>query len=724
MNKHFQEVLSLAQSGRIRDAFERCEKLIRKNPRDTDYLLLAASLHASKNEFSQVTEYCKHAIQIDPRNIRALYNIGVAYLNLGDYQNARKYGNKLISLDKKNAKALSNLGLACWHLGEFEQAIENNLAAIKIEPTSATAHNNLGLAYKSSKNIDLAISAFKQAISINPNYTDALYNYGITLLEENNEAGNTILDTLLKINPNYPELHNYRGLKLLESGNSKDAITHFQTAITNKPNYFEAYCNLGNALMQDKNFIAAESMYRKAIEIKPDYANAYNNLGNALLDQDNYSQHHVEAEQCYLKAIDLAPNLDDAYKNLAVCYTSDNKPEKAMHYYKIYNERSPGNKVVIAGMGSLLERQGDFAQCKDLLEPYIDEQQPDIDILLTFSKIAKKTKQQQKAIDALLSIDDDKIDNTKIVEKYYALGKLAESEKSSPDVIFSYYKKANDREEDRHDIEKSGEIFNNIREYFTKEKISTLNRAKNNSKLPIFIVGMPRSGTSLAEQILDSHPEIYGAGELHDIHSLTQKLNQEISPTGSFPKNLDNMSTAYATNIAQMHLDTLKAMSPDSSRIVDKMPHNFQALGTLNLLFPKATVIHCTRSSIDTCLSIYFQHFNKHHAYANSLEMLGKYYNQYADLMEHWKSTLDINFIELNYENVIANPETEVRRLLDTCEVEWNPVCLKFNENKRTVMTPSYDQVRQPLYNSSVAKWKKYEAHLDELIKCLGERAN
>ena len=146
-------------------------------------------------------------------------------------------------------------------------------------------------------------------------------------------------------------------------------------------------------------------------------------------------------------------------------------------------------------------------------------------------------------------------------------------------------------------------------------------------------------------------------------------------------------------------------------------------LGVINILFPKATILHCKRSSVDTCLSIYFQRFNKHHSYSNSLKKLGQYYNLYADMMDHWKMTLDINIIDLEYERVIASPEEEMRKLLGECGIDWDPACLKFHETKRTVMTPSYDQVRRPIYTSSVAKWKKYEHHLGDLITSLGNRA-
>jgi len=722
MNKKIQDILALAQTGNTAEALQKSIKAVNKKPRDINFLLLTASLYAQQNDFDNVISYCLKAIQLDKKNESALYNIGIAFLQVKDYKNALLYSKKSIALNSKNAKALANAGLACWNMADFETAKSNYLTALKFDPNNANTHNNLGLTYKSLKEYDSAIEHFRIAIKLLPSMAEALYNLGITLIDNGDETGNEYIDRALIANPDYPEANNFKGQTLLESGHNSKAIELFTRAIKSKEDYFEAYCNLGNALMEGRHFHAAEEMYRKAILYKPDYANALNNLGNALLDQENYSQHYDEAEKLYLKSIELAPKIPDAYKNLAVCYQGQGKHEKALEYFTEYNKKVANDEVCIAGMASIFEHQANHDKGLEILKPYLDKDEINTEIVLAYGKLAKHHKLEEHAITLLEDLDDEKLITKHKVEKYFALGKLYESSKIT-DKTFISYKKANDLDEDKHDFAETEKMFNNIKKYFTKEKLQSLNRSENTSDLPIFIVGMPRSGTSLAEQILASHSSVYGAGELENIHNMVQKIASDIKPTNSYPQCLDNLSVKYATNIATEHLSTLQDMSPESAKIVDKMPHNFLGLGTINLLFPNATVIHCLRSSIDVCLSIYFQHFNKHHSYSNSLEMLGKYYNLYADLMEHWKNTLDINFIELRYENVISNPEQEIRSLLEKCNLEWEPACLEFHKNKRTVMTPSYDQVRRPIYTSSVEKWRKYEPFIEELINNLGERA-
>ena len=722
MNKRFQDILNLAQTGQTNEALKKCERAIKKKPREVNLLLLAASLYANDNNYFKIVEYCLQALSIEPRNSNALYNVTIAYLFLCDYQNAIKYGQTLIKHNKNHAGGHANLGLAYWNLDNLELAKKHALLADKLDKNIASNHNNLGLIYKSSGDISQAIQYFKKAISLNTQLSEAYYNCGITLIENNDNEGEVYLDKALLINPDYPEVNNFKGMQLLDSKQSKESINYFKKAITAKPDYVEAYCNLGNALMLEKQFQSAEAIYRKAIEQKPDYANAYNNLGNALMEQDEYRGHYEEAESVYLKAIALAPELYDSYKNLAICYQGQGKHNESLHYFQVYDEHEPNNQIVIASMASLHERRAEFDEGMALLSPYIDQDNVSAEIIIAFAKFARHFKLQDQAITALLKIDDENIEKNLKVEKYYALGKLAEP-KDDVDDTFEYYRRANTLEDEKFSIAHEQKKFDNIKSYYSKEKIETLPRSTNNSELPIFIVGMPRSGTSLAEQVLASHPAVYGAGELEDIYTIIKKIAANFNPADNYPACMDDMTHELATQLSIEHIEMLQNMSPEASYIVDKMPHNFLGLGLINILFPQATVIQCKRSSVDTCLSIYFQHFNKHHAYANSLKMLGEYYNLYADMMEHWKKTLDINFIELEYEQVIANPEEEMRQLLEKCHIHWDPACLKFHENKRTVMTPSYDQVRRPIYTSSVAKWKKYEHHLTELIDSLGERA-
>ena len=238
---------------------------------------------------------------------------------------------------------------------------------------------------------------------------------------------------------------------------------------------------------------------------------------------------------------------------------------------------------------------------------------------------------------------------------------------------------------------------------------------------PVFIVGMPRSGTSLTEQILASHPEVFGAGELNDINESIAKLPAMIRNNNTYPGCIKDLNQEIADKLAQEYLTRLDSFSTEKKRITDKMPHNFVNLGLISLLFPEARIIHCLRDPRDTCLSLYFQDFGWIHPYATRLENLGNYYVQYKRLMKHWTSVLDTPILTIQYEDIISDQEHISRELVNFCGLDWHDDCLQFYASTRTVATASYDQVRQPIYKKSIGRWKNYEKHLDPLTMALGE---
>lgn len=259
--------------------------------------------------------------------------------------------------------------------------------------------------------------------------------------------------------------------------------------------------------------------------------------------------------------------------------------------------------------------------------------------------------------------------------------------------------------------------------YFTPAKLHDLPRASHRSRRPIFIVGMPRSGTTLVEQILASHPQVHGGGELRTLGQLARggAREQDWSQPEPYPAYLDGISLRKANEMAQAYLSTLSKLNDTATYVTDKMPDNFIHLGLIAMLFPECNVIHCTRDPLDTCLSCFLTFFQGGQAYTHDLTHLGQFYRDYRRLMAHWNKTLNIPMIEINYETLVNDLEGQTRRLLEMLGLPWDDQCLRFHENRRSVRTASWEQVRQPLYQSSVGRWKRYEKHLGPLINALGE---
>ncbi|MCA9310701.1 MAG: sulfotransferase, partial [Phycisphaerales bacterium] len=238
----------------------------------------------------------------------------------------------------------------------------------------------------------------------------------------------------------------------------------------------------------------------------------------------------------------------------------------------------------------------------------------------------------------------------------------------------------------------------------------------------VFIVGMPRSGTSLVEQIIDCHPRAHGAGELSAIRQMVVNMYHRLKTDRFFPDYLDMVDADLLTEFGGAHLRELLSLAPGAARIVDKAPGNFVNLGLIAQLYPRARVINCQRDPRDSCLSCYFKSFTFGLQFSNSLESLGRYYNDYERLMAHWHTALDLPILDVQYEDTVKDVETAARRIIDFLGLPWDDACLRFHESDRQVNTASYEQVRQPIYDSSVGRYRPYEAHLKPLLDILNQR--
>jgi len=285
------------------------------------------------------------------------------------------------------------------------------------------------------------------------------------------------------------------------------------------------------------------------------------------------------------------------------------------------------------------------------------------------------------------------------------------------DRAFAYYQKANALRPQNFDPKKHEEhISALIRAYpQNAEKITS----DKDSRVPVFILGMPRSGTTLVEQILAAHPQIFGAGELPHISNMVSSLHKIIGHSQPYPNCISALTKPVLNALAATYLTEIRKFSSDSLRITDKMPANFLHIGLISQLFPKAAIIHCTRDPRDTGLSVYFQNFLGSHTYSFDLESIGIYYRQYARLMRHWQDLPGISLLNVCYEELVENPEKISRQMLDFIGLDWNEVCLQFYQSERSVMTSSYQQVREPVYKHSAGRWKNYEKYLKPFADAL-----
>ncbi|MDH3412537.1 MAG: sulfotransferase, partial [Gammaproteobacteria bacterium] len=304
---------------------------------------------------------------------------------------------------------------------------------------------------------------------------------------------------------------------------------------------------------------------------------------------------------------------------------------------------------------------------------------------------------------------------------HFALGKINDDCGRYAEA-FDHYQKANAERAARikFDVDAAKAEVTRLMQIFDTGFFNQRSDYGDSSELPVFIVGMPRSGTTLVEQILSAHPEVHAAGELMDINELAGGLRRRLSSSADYPECVEKIDAATSRKLAGEYLSGLRRRDPNALRITDKLPGNYMLLGLIALLLPRARIIYCRRHPLDVALSIYFTDFRAGHHYSYALEHIAAHFSQFTRLMDHWGRVIPAPMLEVRYEQVVAEPDAQIRRLLEFLGLDWDARCLEFQKVNRPVHTASAWQVRQPLYASSVARWQRYAQHLGVLEAALG----
>ncbi len=496
------------------------------------------------------------------------------------------------------------------------------------------------------------------------------------------------LRRILDISPASAKALHLLGVIALEEGNAAQAEEFIRKAIGVAPNIAAFHSNLGVALKNQGRFEEAAAAYRRAVELRPDYAEAYNNLGAALADLERYE----EAVVAYCRAIEIKPGYAHACNNLGAAFNDMGRFDEALAAYRRAIELKPDYAAAYRHLGKLKRfRPND----------------PDLAAMerLAGSRTLSELERAQL---------------------FSALGKGYE-DIGDYDKAFQFIFESNQCKRRTYvfSIEEFEKRVGRIKAAFNAEFLDSVSGAGCPSDVPIFIVGMPRSGTTLVEQILASHPAVHGAGELKDIGLVNKQIRRWVDPSSTlpFPECVGAVAREGWRSLGESYVEKLRKLAPGAVRVTDKMPFNFLWVGLIHAMLPKAPIVHLERNPLDTCLSCYKHYFVEGCEFSNDLTELGRYYRIYRDVMTHWHQVLPGRVLNIRYEDLVDDLAGNVRRLIAYCGLEWSEACLRFYETQRPVQTPSASQVRQPIYKSSVALWRRYEHHLAPLIRALGPLA-
>jgi len=502
-------------------------------------------------------------------------------------------------------------------------------------------------------------------------------------------------------------------------GNYSEAVQCCRKVVELMPDSAEAHYNLAIGLQRLGRYDEAVNAHRRALQIRHNFIESRINLSLALLELGNQN----EAGEHLRQALRIRPGMKDALFLLAVVLDAQGAFDEALATLDQLLQSDPGNQDAQGEKARIFEKQGNFDAAYECLRPLLESGSHNTRVVAAFASLSRHINQSTEAVQFIeRALEQNQKPGPETASLHFSAGKLYD-EFEQYDLAFKHFRKANALTPYHYNENTHRELVDRLISTYSPEALARLPRATNQSERPLFIVGMPRSGTSLVEQILASHPEIHGAGELTDVTEIAESLRNRIGATGTDVHHIQQVTPKILDKYAQTYLDKLAALSSGAARVTDKMPHNLMFLGLIELLFPGARVIHCRRNPLDTCLSIYSQKFNANHAYATDLTALGVSYRQYLHLMQHWRRVLNIPILEIYYEELVDNQEAISHTMIQFCGLEWDTRCLHFHQSGHECTTLSYDQVRKPIYRKSVGRWKNYARHLGPLIEALGDSA-
>ena len=711
------------QAGDLQGADLLCRRVLEQRPNDVEALHLRGVIAIQTGDYERAVELLQRALGYAGEATHIQNNLGEAYRQSGQLELAQDTFTKAVSLDPANADTLGNLGVVLRQLGRVEEAHTRFREALSQNPDHVEAAMNLGSSLRDLGRLPEASDVFRDAIRRRPALNVARVRYGLCLMElGQTTAALEVLKEAVRLAPDDPQSLHALGDVYLAQADLPSATHQIEQAVLRDPQGADNHFRLAEVYFMQDQLLHAEESVRSALAIEPKRAEFLDLLGWILRDQGRLDESMTVIES----ALALSPDNVSARNNLARTMRelgdADGALEHLSESLRLDSTRGDTHNYI----GKCLIALGKSEQAVEHFRKSISL---DPGFVMAWENLARARKfnnhDREEIARLKRVVETEGLLDAMKVSLHFALGKM-EDDCGEYDRAFAHYREANT-------IKAKTMVFDaDLHRYSTTQKIESLDRRLfqskkdlgNDSELPVFIVGMLRSGTTLVEQILSSHRHIHGAGELNVMTNVRAAGPGAVDSPDVYVEALKTLTAANIQKLAEGYLLQLMRGAGNSCRVTDKMPHNYLHLGLIAIVFPRARIVHCRRNPMDNCLSIYFQHLDSLNPYASDLRAIGQWYHEYQRLMEHWKSVIPVPIHEVDYEQLVADQESTTRAMVEFCGVDWDPSCLEFQNNRRAVLTASDWQVRQTMYTGSVERWKNYRKHLGPLQQALAGTAD
>ena len=641
---------------------------------------ILALLQERKTE--QALASCRETLSRYPDDINILGLLGATLGDQGKFEEAENILGKVIDLAPTFAKPYEDLGTLLMQQQRAEEAIPLLEKSVRLDPKMEEAHFQLGKALAMVGRGEEADAAFERSFALSPE------RGMMALAAEHHQAGRLeqaekLCRQVLQKNPGHVDALRMLGLIAAAAGDLEDAEHLLRQALENAPDHVPAMFELGRVLKELDHHEQAIEVYREIVKLHPDNPKAHFRLAGVL----GPAALTELSAAAYQRCLDLAPQHAGAWLGLGHMLKTLGRQDEGIEAYQRCLELEPDFGEAYYSLANLKTYRFDDAQIQEMKE-----------------RVASESVKEVSEVNFL-----------------FALAKAYE-DRGDFDQAWHYYEQGNDKQRIlvSYDPVQTETVNSDLIEFFNAEFFKEHLNSGNPDRSPIFVLGMPRSGSTLVEQIIASHSQVEGTSELPYIGRISKSLNRNRADGMRYPQVLSELEPRHFHRLGQDYLQMAAMHRVEGTpRFIDKMPNNFPSVGLIHTILPNAKIIDARRHPMDACLGNLKQLYAKGQTFSYDQSDIGEYYLQYQRMMDHWDEVLPGKVLRVQYEDTVADLESQVLRILEYLELPWEDGCLNFYDTERAVRTASSEQVRQPIYTSGVGFWRNYEPYLEELQEVL-----